>query len=394
MNLEDRKFLLIVNDMAWFWSHRLPLAKEIIAAGAHLHLATNDAESDAKISALGITGHDLPAHTGSFNPLGQLMLALKIFQTLKNVRPEIVHAITLRHAFYTGLASRLARTPRAVFTVAGLGSLFNSNSPKVKIVRMIVVPLLRFAFGGPNRFVIFQNPDDAKALVRSGAIKKERCAIIRGSGVDVNQFSPVPEPPGPPVVLFSSRLLKAKGIGEFVHAARILKSKGIDAAFRVAGDLAPGNHDSVTADELAGWKDENIIEFLGHCTDMVPVMQAASIVTLPSYYGEGVPKVLLEAAATGRPIVTTNMPGCREAVEDGVTGLLVAPKNAWELSAALERLIADPALRAEMGGKGRLRIEDGFTVEKVNARTLAVYARMFGPSPSLANKKAALKEAA
>lgn len=391
MSLQGQKFLLVVNDMAWFWSHRLPLARDILAQGAELHLATNGAGADASVAALGIKGHDLPAHTGSLNPLNQIRLAVKIFQTLQAVKPDIVHAITVRHAFFTGLASRLAKTPRAVFTVAGLGALFNSENPKVKAVRTVVVPLFKLAFGGQGRFVIFQNPDDAKALVRSGAIPKERCTIIRGSGVDPAQFAYTPEAEAPmPSVLFCSRLLKAKGIGEFVHAARILKSKGIAARFVVAGDIAPGNHDSVTAEELKDWKDEGAAEFLGHRTDIADLMRQAAIVTLPSYYGEGVPKVLLEAAATGRAIVTTDMPGCRETVEDGVTGILVEPRDAWSLAAALEKLLADVPLRKSMGEKARVRIETDFTVEKVNAKTMAVYARMFLSS----HKKVDMKRAA
>ena len=388
--MEGVKFLLVVNDMAWFWSHRLPLAKDILKSGAALHLATNDAQTDTQIAALGITGHNLPAHTGGLNPVGQLALAWRIFKTLQEVKPEIVHAITLRHAFFTGIASRFAKTPNAVFTVAGLGSLFESQKPQVKAVRAIVVPLLRFAFGGEGRFVIFQNPDDAKLLIRSGAIEKERCAVIRGSGVDPAQFAFKPEPQtDTPVVLFCSRLLKAKGIGEFVHAARILKSKGIKARFQAAGDIAPGNHDSVSAEELRHWKEEGTVEFLGQRSDMPQLMADANIVTLPSYYGEGVPKVLLEAASTGRAIVTTDMPGCRETVEKDVTGILVEARNAWSLAEGLEKLLTDPTLRTSMGEKARARIEEGFTVEKVNAKTMGVYKRLLPRK-----EKAALEQAA
>lgn len=388
--LKDKKFLLIVNDIDWFWSHRLPLAKAIMAEGAELHLATNDAANNAEVKKLGIIGHDLPKHTGSFNPINQGLLAGNIFRILRDVEPDIVHAITLRHAFFTGLASSIAKTPFAVFTLAGTGSLFISEDPKIKAVRSIIVPLFKFAFGGDGRFVIFQNPDDAKALCNSGAVEESQSTVIRGSGVDVNAFPFVEEPENEvPVVLFSSRLLKAKGIGEFVHAARILRSKGVKARFQVAGDIWPGNHDSVTVEDLEIWKNEGCIEFLGHRKDMQEVMAAANIVTLPSYYGEGVPKVLLEAAATGRAIVTTDMPGCRETVEDGVSGILVEERNAFDLAAALEKLICDPALRARMGAKARERMEEGFTVEKVNAATLAVYADFFPEK-----EKAAMKQAA
>lgn len=388
-------FLLVVNDMAWFWSHRLPLAKAIMEQGWDLHLATNGAEGDERIRALGITGHDIPAHTGSLNPFNQITLLLTLFRAVKRARPDMIHAITVRHAFLTGLVARILKAPRAVFTIAGLGSLFNSHNPKVRAVRTLVVPLFKIAFGGRGRFVIFQNPDDAGALVRSGAVKQDRCTVIRGSGVDLNEFPYVPETfTERPIVLFSSRLLKAKGIGEFVHAARILKSKGIEARFQVAGDIAPGNHDSVTREELNHWISEGVIEWLGHRKDMPSVMAASHLVTLPSYYGEGVPKVLLEAAAIGRAVVTTDMPGCREAVEDGVSGLLVESKNSWALADAIEKLLFDPVLRQTMGGNGRERIAKDFTVEKVNVRTLEVYSNLLREDPlrhavSLASEKSA-----
>lgn len=374
---DGKKVLMVVNDIAWFWSHRLPLAREILAQGYDLHLATNGAAENAQIKALGITGHDLPEHTGSFNPVGQGVLAFRIFQVLRIVKPDLVHAITLRHAFFTGIISRVLKCPHAVFTIAGLGSLFTGDDFKVKTVRHIIVPLFKFAFGGQSRFVIVQNPDDQRALIQCGAVKEARCRVIRGSGVDPVQFPFTREPETErPVVLFCSRLLKSKGICEFVHAARIVKSKGIPARFQVAGDLCKGNHDSISEGQLETWKSEGTVEFLGHQADMPALMAASSLVVLPSYYGEGVPKVLLEAAATGRAIVTTDMPGCRETVEDGVNGFLVEPKNAWALADALEKLLLDADLRQLMGENGRRRIEAGFTVAQVNAATVEVYEEM------------------
>lgn len=376
--IAGKKFLLVVNDMAWFWSHRLPLAKDIMAQGFELHLATDGAADNEEIRALGIKGHNLPEHTGGFNPRHQLKLVFEIYKILRDEKPDIVHAITLRHAFFTGFASRLAKTPRAVFTIAGVGNLFGSADPKIRAVRLVIVPLLRFAFGGRGRFVIFQNPDDAAALTKAGAISNDKQIVIRGSGVDPAQFTPRPEPlVTEPVVLFPSRLLKAKGIGEYVHAARILKSKGVAARFLVAGDVWPGNPDSVGRQQMQEWADEAVVEWLGHRTDMPALMAGSHIVCLPSYYGEGVPKVLLEAAASGRAIVTADTPGCRETVEDGVTGVLVEPKNAWDLAAALEKLICNATLRRSMGEKGRERILTEFTVEKVNEKTVGVYRGLF-----------------
>lgn len=384
------KFLLVVNDMAWFWSHRLPLAKAILAEGYDLHLATNGAEGNREISALGIKGHDLPEHTGGFNPAAQAKIAFAIYRTLHSVRPDIVHAITLRHAFYTGICARILKTPRAVFTIAGVGMLFSKDDPKMQAIRAVIVPLFKFAFGGKGRAAIFQNPDDARALVKCGAIEKERATVIKGSGVDPVQFPFVSLPRDEkPIVLFCSRLLKAKGIGEFVHAARILRSKNIKARFQVAGDIYEGNPGSATRDDVKHWAEEGSIEWLGQRKDMPALMAASTIVTLPSYYGEGVPKVLLEAAATGRPIVTTDMPGCRECVDEGGNGYLVEARNAWALADALEKLLADPLMCERMGKAGRAKVEAGFTVDIVNAKTLQLYQKLFPKKEEAALSKAA-----
>ena len=385
------KFLLIVNNAETFWSHRVALAKSIMEDGWELHLATSNASQDSRIAQMGMIPQDLPPYSSSLNPLGQARVLFEIFKTIRAVKPDILHTITLRYSFWAGLALHLIRpTPPAVFTIAGLGSLLESGKPQVKAVRLLVAPLFRIAFGGKKRFVIFQNPDDAKALLRLGAVEREQCAVIRGSGVDTKEFAFVPEPDNEiPIVLFSSRLLKAKGIGEFVHAARILKSKGIVARFQVAGDAGVGNHDAVSPEQIAQWKEEGTVEFLGKRKDMPQLMAQANIVTLPSYYGEGLPKVLLEAASVGRAIVTTDMPGCRETVEKDVTGILVEPKNAWSLSDALENLLKDAPLRKSMGEKGRARIEADFTIEKVNAKTLSVYKRFFPFKEKAALKKAA-----
>ena len=372
---EKKKFLLIVGHIDTFWSHRIGLARAIMKDGWELHLATSNATQDARLKDEGIIPHDLPAYTSSLNPLKQVQVLKDIVSTIKVVQPDMMHAITIRYSFWSGLARKFLRSDApSVYTIAGLGSLFLSDAPPVRCVRTALVPTLRFVFGGVSHKVIFQNNDDAKRLIKLGCVQKENAALIRGSGVDMNEFSYAAEQgEEKPSVLFCARLLRAKGIGEFVHAARILKSKGIDARFLVAGDIAEGNHDSITQEEIKDWQDEGSIEWLGHRKDIPDLMRTCSIVTLPSYYGEGVPKVLLEAAATGRPIVTTTMPGCKDVVEDGVSGFLVEPRDAWALAAALEKLLKDKDLRTAMGLEARKRAEEMFSLEKVNAKTLAVY---------------------
>lgn len=384
------KFLLIVGNIDTFWTHRIALARAIIKDGWDLHLATSNASKDDRLRLEGITPHDLPSYTSSLNPLGQIRALMAILKIMRVVRPDMIHAITLRFSVWSGIARRILRleTP-IVFTIAGLGSLFLSDALSVRIVRVALIPFLKCIFsGGPHR-VIFQNADDGKTLIRLGAVDQKNASLIRGSGVDMTEFYATPEPlSDSPMVLFSSRLLRAKGIGEFVHAARIVKSKGINARFVVAGDVATGNHDSITRAEMEGWHDEGAVEWLGHQGDMAALMRQSSMVVLPSYYGEGVPKVLLEAASSARPIITTTMPGCRDVVQDGVSGILVEPRDAWALAAAIERLVTDYDLRARMGTSGRARAQDLFDVTLVNAKTIAVYGKL-----SAGNKKTAQKAA-
>ncbi len=368
-------FLMIVNDKAWFWSHRLPLARAILEKGWTLHLATNDAAQDPAIAALGIKGHDLPRHTGSFSPLAQIRLLFSLCKAIRAARPDILHAITIRHAFLTGIAAWLVGYKGGrVYTLAGLGRLFTEEDPKILLLRKIISPLFRKVFDGPKSFIIFQNSDNAQVMLDAGTVDADKIVVIRGSGVDTAHFPYMPETvTATPVILFSSRLLKSKGVGEFVHAARILKSKGIPGRFVIAGGTYEGNKDSITKGQIKSWHKEGAIEWLGQVTDMPRLIGKCHLVVLPSYYGEGVPKILLEAAATGRAIVTTDMPGCRETVEDEITGFLVQPKDAWALAAAIEKLLNDPARRQAMGLAARRRIEDHFTVEQVNAATLCVY---------------------
>lgn len=377
MSMEGKRFLLITDDIGRFWSQHFALAEEIMESGAELHLATSDAENNPSISALGITGHSLPHYDGDFNPLTQFSLCPQLFTTMRLVRPDIIHVFTLRHAFFAGIAARLSDMPCIVFTIAGTGAFFRSAAPVMKVIRAAALPLFRYALGGPGRFTIFQTPEDARVFARERIVRKESCGIIRGFGVDPDQFPFVPEMLGEtPMVLLAARLLKTKGIGEFVHAARILKSKGIMARFVVAGDVAPKNRETITRAEMQDWAEEGTIEWLKKTDDLPALIQEAAILCLPSYDGAGVPQVLLEAASTGRAIVTTDMPGCREAVEDGQTGLLVPARDSWALAEALEKLLVDTDLCRAMGEKGRARVEANFTAEIVNARTVSVYRRL------------------
>lgn len=369
------KFLMILNELSWFWTHRLPLAEGILRKGWTLSVATNGADKEKDFKNLNITGIDMPRLGRSLNPWPQIKLMLAIYKIIKKQRPDIIHVITIRYAFYVGLVTRIIGYNPVVFTVAGLGSLYTAPGLKMKLMRLVVLPLIRFAFGGQSKSVIFQNPDDQKAMVDTNIVKLENTNLIRGSGVDLNkfQFHEYNDNDELPIILFSSRLLREKGITDFIEAARILKSECFKARFIVAGSIYEDNARSLTRAEIMAPHEQGIIEWVGQEKDMPTLLKKSMMMVLPSYYGEGVPKALLEAAATGRPIVTCDVPGCREVVSHEENGLLVLPQFPTELAAAIRKLAEDPQKRHAFGLANRKKMEEDFHVEHVVSQTLSVY---------------------
>lgn len=369
------KFMMILNDIDWFWSHRLPLARAIQKQSWALHLATHSAESDAKLKDMNVTGGPLPKHGRGSDILNQISLMWGIYKNICSAKPDIIHAITIRYAFYAGLVTRIIGYKPVVFTVAGLGSLYTAPGFKMKLLRAVVLPLLRFAFGGKGKFIIFQNPDDQKKMIDTNIVRAENTTVIRGSGVDISEFSYIPyeEKNEEPIILFTSRLLKEKGIEDFVTAAHILKKEGLQAKFQVAGNVYPDNARSMTREEMQDAHDKGVIEWLGQVSDMPDLLRQSMMVVLPSYYGEGVPKVLLEAAAIGRPIITCDAPGCREAVANDVNGVLVPPQSAEILAEEIKALVGDAERRARYGAAGRKRVEEDFHADFVVQKTMDVY---------------------
>lgn len=374
MSQDPKTILMILNDMAWFWSHRLTLAKAILKEGYGLTLAVENAEDDKKMQDMGIQAHNLRGYDKGFNPLAELLLLFSIYKAIKTTKPDIVHAITLRHAFYAGIAARILRHPQSVFTIAGLGSLFAADSAKAKILRFIAMPVFRFAFRHKGAKLIFQNPDDYQIMIDRGAVHADQCVIIKGSGVDLTQFPYTAQPHNDiPIMLFSSRLIAEKGLDDYVEASRILKEKGVKARFLVAGDTAHKNPKNMDPKQVQAWHDERLIEWLGNVDDMPQRLQACDVFILPSYYREGVPKVILEALSTGRPIITTDKPGCRETVDDGVNGFKIPAKDGEAIAEKIETLLADRHMMNAMGAASRKKAENEFSVESVVERTLQCY---------------------
>jgi len=363
------KLLFVVTEDWYFVSHRLPLAVAAQKAGFDVVVATRVGEYGERIRAAGIRliAFNLSRRRG--NPLQEVAALVRLY---RRERPEIVHHVALKPVLYGTLASRLAGVPYVVNAVAGLGWLFTSSGLAAQTLRPVICRLLAWLLGAPHSRTIVQNPDDFGLLTKMG-VPEDRLRLIRGAGVDTEVFTPALEsPPEPVTVLFSARMLQDKGVGEFVEAARLLTQAGVKARFVLVGDPDPGNPASVPVAALRAWHGQNGVEWRGRRDNMPALFHTAHIACLPSYR-EGLPKVLLEAAACGLPIVTTDAPGCREIVRDGDNGFLVPVRDAQALAVALRRLIDNGALRAKMGRRAREIVLVEFSQERVIEETLAVY---------------------
>lgn len=373
MTPRARPLLLLVVNVDWFFmSHRLPVALAALEAGYEVHVATALTTHRASMEAQGLVVHPLGLHRSDASPAGAWRLFRELRALFRQLRPDLVHLVTIKPVVFGGIAARLAGVNAVVAAVSGLGFVFVAKGWRAAARRLAVATLYRWALGGNNLKIIFQNPDDRDSLLRLTGLPAGKVEMIRGSGVDLAAYAPSPMPPGRPVVLMAARLLADKGAREFVEAARLLKGRGSDARFVLAGAPDPSNPSSIPDEEIQQWRADGAVELPGHQEAMVPVLSAASIVVLPSYR-EGLPKVLIEAAACGRPVVTTDVPGCRDAIEAGTTGLLVPPGDARALADTVEQLIAQPARLEAMGSAGRRLAEQEFGVETVCRRHLAIY---------------------
>lgn len=372
------KLLYFVTEDWYFCSHRLPLAVAAKAAGYDVAVLTRVRAHRAAIEAAGLRLIPIELARGGRNPLREAQALWRIVQAYRREKPDLVHHVAVKPVLYGSLAARFAGIPHVVNALTGLGHLFGVKRRGGPILRKLLILAFRWLFGGAKGRVILQNPDDFRVVRENGALSPGQGVLIRGSGVDLELYQPSPEPAGAPLVVLAARMLWDKGVGEFVAAAEQLKRAGCDARFALVGGSDAENHSAIPTAQLQAWHDAGAVEWWGQRSDMPAVLANAHIVCLPSYYGEGVPKVLLEAAAAGRPIVTTDMPGCREVVRDGENGLLVPPQRVDPLVAALRRLIESAPLRRDMGAKGRAIAEAEFGVAAVIAQTLAVYRDVLG----------------
>jgi glycosyltransferase involved in cell wall biosynthesis len=371
------RLLFFITNPAFLVSHRLPVALAARDAGYEVHVASMGGPAVAQIESLGLTHHVLPLSRTSMRPWTEARSLWAIWRLFRRVRPGLVHAVTLKSVLYGGIAARLAGVPAYVAAISGLGYVFIQGSGLRGVLRHLALVLYRLALGHPNSRVIFQNDADRDMLERAGAVRPGQAVLLRGSGVDLDRFAPAPWPEGPVTVAMASRLLHDKGVREFVEAARLSAARGEGLRWRLAGSLDPENPASVTASELDAWRAEGAIEYVGECADVAGFYAQAHIVTLPSYR-EGLPKSLIEAAACGRPVVTTDVPGCRDAIEPGVSGVLVPPRDSRALADAVASLAGDEDRRARMGAAGRALAERDFGLDRIVRAHLDVYRDLAG----------------
>ncbi len=358
-------------------SHRLPIALQAMQQGYEVHLLCAITDKAQYLKSVGLIVHPFSFSRSGKNVFREVSSVIKLYKKIKSISPDLLHLVTIKPVLYGGIVARILNVPAVVSAISGLGFLFVMRSDlRVRLLRYAVLFLYRMAMGHPNQQVIFQNPTDRDALVKAGGVAKDKTWLIRGSGVDLVNYPVKPEPDGIPVVVMASRLLIDKGVHEFVDAARLLQSQGITARFQLIGEPDPQNPESITFEIIRAWQKEGIVDCLGFRPDIAELFSHAHIITLPSYYGEGLPKVLIEAAACGRAVVTTDMPGCRDAIEPGVSGLLVPERDAEALAQALACLIGDPSLRQQMGKAGRDLAEREFSIDKVIATHLSIYRQL------------------
>ena len=379
--MNSLKVIYFIAEDWSFCSHFLARAVAAKKAGFDVVVVARENSLGEKIRDHGLKFISFPISRRGVNPFRELLMVLRLISIYLRERPALVHHIALKPIIYGSLAALFSGRPKIVNAPIGLGFVFSSSSLKARFLRPLARLGLRMLLNPAGSRVVFENNDDLESFVAEGMVRASDAVLIRGAGVDTDLFGFVPEPAGTPLVILTARMLWDKGVGEFVEAARLLRSRGCQARFLLVGNPDKENPAAISLQILKGWQDEGVIEWLGHREDIPMLLAQSHIVCLPSYR-EGLPKSLLEGLATGRPIVATDVPGCRETVHNGLNGYLVPAKDALALANALEKLIRDKALREAMGTESRKLAESEFISARIEAETLEVYFQMTNSAQS------------
>lgn len=367
------RLLFLVPEDWYFWTHRRGIAMAARSAGFEVIIATRVQNHGARIERAGFKLVPIRLRRSSRNPIRELRAIADLIAIYRQERPCLVHQVTIKPVLYGSLAAVLAGVPAIVDAVAGLGEVFIAKGWQASLRRRLVTFGYRLALGPKRSRTIFQNPDDQNAFVNHGVVAAEKAVLIRGAGVDLTEFSWSPEPKGIPVVMHAGRLLWSKGIGELVDAAKLLRKRGFELRVVLVGEPDHGNPRFIPEEVLRRWEREGAVEWWGRRENMPQVLSQANLMVLPTTYAEGVPKILLEAAAVGRALIATDVSGCREIVRHQQNGLLVPPHDVAALADAMGRLLREPETRMRMGQRGRAIAVAEFSSKRVVEETLAVY---------------------
>lgn len=378
MSTKTIKLVILINNLSFFCSHRLPIAEAAINKSFDVVVGYGElGDADPKIlEQKGIKTSFVPMKRGSINFLKDIKSLFKIWFFFKREKPDIVHLVTVKPYLYGGIIARLLSVPCLVSAVSGLGSLFIYQDIKSKIIRFLLYPIYTLAFNHFNQTVILQNQEDANLLTEWGVLNRNKVQILKGSGVELENFRNFNDAPGIPTVCFASRLLIDKGVNEFIAAAKLLKERKIAARFFLAGDLDTQNPSGLNTDDIKKIREEGFVEILGFQKDISSLYSRSHIICLPSYR-EGFPKALMEAAAASRAVVTTDVPGCRDVIIPNKTGLIVPVKNSEALANAIQDLINNPKKRKKMGEEGRELAKKEFDIKNIVQAHIEIYKNLY-----------------
>ena len=368
----NTKILYLVSEDQAFCTHRLDLAKAAKKSGCEVVVVTKVTQYEDEIISNDFKLINLNLSRSASRPLRDFFTLLKLIQIYKKEKPDIVHHVTLKVVLLGTIATLFSGKIVSINAFTGLGFVFSSCQIKAKIIRLLIRPALKVLLRRKNAWTIFQNPDDLELFNNLGLIEPDRSVIIRGSGVDINEFEQTPDVNNIPVIMLASRMLWDKGVGEFVDAAKRAHEENLKAKFIIVGDIDKDNPMSISISTLKKWTDEGYITWDGHSNNMSEKLSSASVVCLPSYR-EGLPKVLLEGAAIGRPLIATDVPGCREIIINNVNGILVKLKDVDSLYNAIKVLVSNSEMRFRMGQESRALIETKLSANIINTQTLDLY---------------------
>ena len=370
--MTNKRVLFVITEDWALISHRLHLVEAAINAGYEVAIATKMNKHRKTLEDRGMRIFEWELHRGSLNPIKEIIAIFSLCKILSVFKPDIIHAVAQKPVIYSGLARKIYNQTSFVGTLGGIGFVFTNKSLKATVLKPLLKYLLKFALVGEKTRLILQNIDNINSIKKINIINENYIRLVKGSGVEINKYLPSKIPLKTTIVILPGRMLRDKGVREFVRVAERIKLRNIKARFVLVGDVDLDNPNTIKQKQIDKWVESGIIEQWGRCDDMEKVYKRSSIVCLPSY-NEGLPKVLLEAGSSSRPIVAFDVPGCREVIKNKVNGFLIQFRDENALETALTKLINDKKLCEEMGKKGRKMVEKHFASEIINAQTFNIW---------------------